>query len=66
MVLTAAATLVAKFWNAGEDVFLSSGVKVCVILNSNTIFGLTGGAGVAAAHETQRVETVSYSLIERL
>ena len=28
--------------NAGEDVFASSGVKVCCILNSNLIFGSVG------------------------
>ena len=58
MVLTAVATWVAKFLNSGEDVFASSCVNGCVILNSNTIFGftggagvVTGGAGVVAAHE---------------
>ena len=47
--LTAEATWVAKFWNAGEDVFASSGVKLFMILNSNMTFGFANGAGVVAA-----------------
>ena len=66
-VLTAEATVVAKFLNSGEDVFPSSSVKFCVILNSNTTFGFAGGGAgvvVGAAHDAQWVETVSCSCNE--
>lgn len=32
--------------NSGEDLFVSCGVKVCVILNPNLIFGSGSGAAV--------------------
>ena len=47
--LTAEATWADKVLNAAEDVFASSCVKGLSILNSKTIFGSAGGAGVVAA-----------------
>ena len=40
------ATLFSNSLNAGEDLFSSSGVKLCCNLNPSLIFGSGGGAAV--------------------
>ena len=58
--LTAEATWFDKVWNAAEDLFESSAVKVWSILNSNAISS-AGGAGVVALGGAQWVETIFVS-----
>ena len=44
--LTDVATLFSNSLNAGEDLFVSCGVKLCCNLNPSLIFGSGGGAAV--------------------
>lgn len=51
-ILTAVVTLSDKLLNCGEDLFPSSDIKFCSILNPNLIFASGGEVAIVVASKT--------------